>query len=96
MSYMFYNAYSLTDISALSHWDTGKVTNMSYMFQNAYSLTDASAIDDWDIGAVTATAGSSSSSRNKFYHMFNGVSAHPNFTMRAGTWDANGTFIPSS
>ena len=72
------------------------ITNMSNMFYQAYSLTNVSAIDDWDVRTVTATAGSSSSSSNKFYNMFNGAPTHPNFTKRAGTWNSNGTFIPSS
>ena len=95
MSYMFYAAYSLTDISALASWNTSNVTNMSNMFCAAYSLTNTSALDDWDVNKVTATAGTSSSS-NKFYRMFYNTPSHPNFTMRAGTWDSNGTFIPSA
>ena len=96
MSGMFQNNYSITDISALSNWDTSSVANMSYMFNSAYSLINVSVIDGWDVRTVTATAGDSSSSNNKFYYMFKGVPAHPNFTMRAGTWNSDGTFIPSS
>ena len=34
---MFSDCDSLTDINALSGWDTGNVTNMRYMFGNCVS-----------------------------------------------------------
>ena len=96
MSYMFDQAFALTDIDGASNWNTSRVTNMSYMFSKTYALTDASAINNWDIRAVQATSGSSSSSSNYFYYMFNSSypNSHPNFTMRSGTWNSDGTFIP--
>ena len=84
MSNMF-NGCDFTDLSGLETWNTGRVTNMSSMFSYCYKLTDASAINDWDILKVT-----------NFESMFIGCSSHPTFTKRAGTWDSNGTFTPTS
>ena len=49
---MFQNCTSLTDLSALSNWDTGSVKDMSYMFYNCSSLTDLSPLSNWDTGNV--------------------------------------------
>ena len=81
---MFYLDYSLTDISALSSWDTGNVTLMYNMFNECTSLTDVSGINDWNINKVT-----------RFTYMFKSCPSHPEFTKRTGTWDADGTFTPS-
>ena len=53
MDAMFYRASSLTDISALSSWDTSSVTNMGHMFYGASSLTDISALSSWDTSSAT-------------------------------------------
>ena len=97
MQAMFEHADKITDLSALANWDVSSVSTMKQMFNDTTSLIDVSAIKDWDVNAVTATAGSSSSSTNNFYHMFNssGVIPEP-FTLRSGIWDSSGTFIPSS
>jgi surface protein len=95
MSFMFNGASSLIDLNAISDWDTGSVTNMSDMFRYASSLTDVSALSNWDIRAVIATEGSASNDTNNFYQMFNNVSSHPIFTKRLGTWNSDGTFVPS-
>jgi hypothetical protein len=58
---------------------------MSNMFYQAYALTNASGADNWDISKVTS-----------FGSMFNSAPSHPNFTKRLGTWNASGTFTPSS
>ena len=50
---MFQLARTLTDLSALSSWDTSSVTNMSYMFYTARALTDLSALSSWDTSSVT-------------------------------------------
>ena len=76
---------AVDSLNGLGSWDTSSVTTMDRMFSNQRSLTDASAIDNWSINGVT-----------NFNRMFNGVSTHPTFANRAGTWDANGTFTPSS
>ena len=50
---MFESCTSLTDLSALSGWDTGNVTDMGTMFQSCTSLTDLNALSGWDTGNVT-------------------------------------------
>lgn len=85
MSGMFSGCMNLTDISGLSSWNTGHVTSIGFMFYGCTSITNASAINDWDILKVTDFTG-----------MFNECHTHPTFTKRAGTWDSNGTFTPST
>lgn len=75
----------LVDITGLSKWDTGKVKDMSMMFYACENLRDASDINDWNISNVT-----------DFTEMFNYCPSHPEFTKRPGTWDSDGTFIPSN
>ncbi|MBR3236765.1 BspA family leucine-rich repeat surface protein [Candidatus Saccharibacteria bacterium] len=49
-----FNAYAaLTDISALSNWNTSNVTDMDYMFASNYSLTNIDALANWDTSNVT-------------------------------------------
>jgi hypothetical protein len=78
-------------------WNTGAVTNMSYMFSSASSLSDLSAIANWDVSKVKATAGSTSSSTNKFYQMFYNVPGRTNFvfTNRPGSVNSSGTYVPN-
>lgn len=73
-----------TSLAGLEDWNVSSATNMNGMFADSVSLADASAIDDWNIGDVT-----------DFTEMFSRAPVHPNFTMRSGTWNNNGTFIPS-
>lgn len=99
MRAMFQNLNKITTLDALANWDVSHVTNMIGAFNVGSTglLNDASAIKDWDVRAVTATAGSSSESSNNFYNMF--YSTPPKldgFTLRAGTWNSNGTYVPSS
>ena len=96
MGSLFNSTSALTNIDALSNWNTSNVTDMSAMFQYTPALADASAINDWDIKAVRATAGNSSQYINYFYQMFAFPypDSHPNFTKRSGTWNSEGTFIP--
>ena len=47
----------LSDISALSDWETGKVQIMSYMFNNADSLTSIEPLRNWDVSSVTEMVG---------------------------------------
>ena len=97
MSTMFQLADKITSLDALADWDVGNVVNMQNMFRYTYGLIDASGIKNWNVTKVTATAGASSSSKNNFYFMFNNSAATPEpFTLRAGTWNANGTYVPSA
>ena len=97
MNKMFSYCYDLKDISAISNWSVSNVVDMQYMFHRTESLINASAIKNWNVNSVTATAGSSSSSTNNFYYMFNGSAATPEpFTLRAGTWNSSGTYVPSA
>lgn len=75
----------ITSLHGLESWNVSSATNMQSMFDGLTSLTDASALNNWNIANVT-----------NFTNMFNRVSTHPTFTNRAGTWDSNGTFTPSS
>ncbi len=43
----------LTNIDALTNWNTSNVTNMSYMFANCVRLTNIKALTTWDISNVT-------------------------------------------
>ena len=85
ISYMFSGCKSLTNLISLSGWDTAKVTDMSYTFAYCNNLIDSSAVNDWDILKVAS-----------FSRMFRNCPSHPTFTKRAGTWDSNGTFTPTS
>lgn len=76
---------AVINLDSLSKWETKRVTNMHSMFSWCTALTDSSAINDWDIAKVT-----------DFGSMFYGCPSHPTFTKRAGTWDSNGTFTPTS
>ena len=96
MSGMFEDDNYLEDISGIANWNTGNVTNMQSMFAWDWFITNPSAINNWDINSVVATAGASSIDNNNFFMMFAYTQSHPNFTRRAGTWDSNGTFIPSN
>ena len=84
MSNMFCGC-DASDLSALSNWDVGRVTDMSYMFSSCYKLIDASGINDWNIINV-----------NDFTSMFSGCSVHPEFTKVTGTWNDNGTFTSTT
>ena len=84
MGTMFTGCSGITTLTSLSSWNVSNVTNMGAMFMACTSLSDASGINDWDISSVTM-----------FNKMFNGVSTHPEFTKRAGTWN-NGTFTPTA
>lgn len=49
---LFTYCTSLTDISPLANWDTGKVTSMSNMFSNCSNLTDISPLANWNTSNV--------------------------------------------
>ena len=53
MNGLFSNCSSLKDISALSNWDTGKVTTMAYMFHGCEKLQDIGPLSNWDTSKVT-------------------------------------------
>ncbi|MGN1270092.1 MAG: hypothetical protein ACI4UU_04410 [Clostridia bacterium] len=48
-------------------------------------MTDASEINNWNIANVT-----------NFESMFHSCPTHPEFTKVTGTWNDEGTFIPSN
>ena len=83
-----------TTLAGLENWDVSSATNMSSMFADSVSLTDASAINGWNIRNVVLGTGAESVDEG-FNHMFVGAPVHPTFTLRLGTWNSNGTFIPS-
>jgi len=100
MDAMFRHDASLVNISGLANWDTSKVTSMVSMFNGDTSLTSISPVKGWNVSSVTATAGSTSSSTNKFYLMFSGVPSSVTsgfyFTNRQGIINSSGTYVPSS
>ena len=52
---MFQNT-GITNLDALSGWDTKKLANASYMFYNATNLTDITGISDWDTKKLINTS----------------------------------------
>ena len=60
----------LNDISAVSNWNTGSVTDMSGLLWRAYSITDAIAINNWDIRSAVATAGDATTPIKNFICCF--------------------------
>ena len=50
--FMFYNARSLSNISALSSWDTSGAETMARMFYNTSSLSNISALSSWNTSNV--------------------------------------------
>lgn len=53
ISYMCYQCYYLSDISALSTWTTSSVINMEHAFSECRFIDDLSALSTWDTGNVT-------------------------------------------
>ena len=74
----------ITTLDGLENWDVSSVTTMERMFYGDTNITDSSAINDWNITNVT-----------NFANMFYNVTNKPEFTKVQGTWQANGTFIPT-
>ncbi len=89
------SASTTTSLAGLENWDVSSATNVSSMFADSVSLTDASAINGWDIRGVVLGTGDESATEG-FNEMFLHTPVHPTFTLRPGTWNSNGTFIPSS
>ncbi len=52
--WMFDNVSTLTDISALEHWNTSKVINMAQTF-NATQISDLTPLSNWDVSTVQNT-----------------------------------------
>ena len=89
------NKSTTTTLAGLENWNVSSATSMSSMFADSVSLTDASAINGWDIrNVIPDTSGGTSDIG--FNKMFAGSPVHPTFTLRTGTWNSNGTFIPST
>ena len=57
MSLMFSGCSSLTDLAALSRWNTNKVEDITAMFKNCYNLSDLSPLSNWNVGTVTKMGG---------------------------------------
>ncbi|MBR3353568.1 BspA family leucine-rich repeat surface protein [Candidatus Saccharibacteria bacterium] len=89
------NKSTVTTLAGLEKWNVSSATNMSRMFADSVSLTDASAINGWDIRGVVLGTGAESTNEG-FNRMFNKSPVHPTFTLLPGTWNSNGTFIPST
>ena len=89
------NKSTTTTLAGLENWNVSSATNMSMMFADSVSLTDASAINGWDIRGVILGTGAESTDEG-FNRMFNKSPVHPTFTLLPGTWNSNGTFIPST
>ena len=85
-----------TTLAGLENWNVSSATNVSMMFAESVSLTDASAINGWDIRNVVIDTSGDESNNLGFNKMFQAAPVYPAFTLRAGTWNSNGTFIPSS
>jgi len=73
----------MTTLEGLENWDVSNAENMADMFYHLYKLEDASAINNWDIRKV-----------KNFDNMFGHSPVKPVFSLRPGTWDSNGTYIP--
>ena len=89
MAGMFYGCIGLSSLNDISGWNVSNVATMRMMFVGCTALSDASGINNWDITNVDI-------SNNGFLKMFNNTPSHPTFTKRTGTWDDEGTFIPSA
>ena len=88
MSEMFKESNNLRSINYLASWDVSKVENFSRMFFDCPNLYDVSGINGWNI-----------KSDANFYQMFGGTNgtspSKPSFTNVPGSFDGEGTFIPS-
>ena len=84
-TFVQHNPSIVTSLEGLEDWDVSKGIYFNGMFADSTSLVDASAIDNWNI-----------SPSSYYFHMFYNSSVHPNFTRVSGTWDAEGTFTPTT
>lgn len=66
---LFKDCSKLTDISALSNWDTSNLPSTAYMFSGCSSLTDLSPISNWDTSNI-----------NNMWHMFEGCTSLTNLS----------------
>ena len=62
---------SLTDISAVSNWNTSKVTTMQWLLENQVKLTDIEALRNWDVSNVEHMGGLFSGSKETGMHIKN-------------------------
>ena len=83
MSYMFYNN-KIQNLNSLSNWNVGNVLDYTRMFYECSTINDATGINNWNINGNAI-----------FYQMFYGVSNTPTFSNVTGSFDGEGTFIPS-
>ena len=95
MGGMFVNCSGLTNLNAISSWNVSSVTNYGFpsgdnssgqigTFSGCTNLTDASGINGWNIKSTA-----------NFTNMFYNTPVHPTFTRVSGTWNSEGTFVPS-
>ena len=68
MSYLFERSPNLSDISAISGWDTSKVQNMEYMFYIDSAISSLEPLFGWDTTSLT-----------NVNRMFNNVSPNPRY-----------------
>ena len=109
---MFLNNTSLNSLELLKSWDVSKVSSLKRTFAYCTGLESLTGLEDWDVSnveifnstfwgdgnlvdlsAITDWNVSRTANYNK---MFFGVSTHPSFSKLEGSWDQNGTFIPSN
>ena len=89
MDSIFKYCKSLTTLTGLENWNVSNVTNFQQAF-NQTGLTDAMAIKDWNV--IKAT---------NFDKMLGNTSSTlpadkmPSFTVKPGTWNSQGTYIPN-
>jgi hypothetical protein len=97
---MFQGLSNLTNVSVLSHFNATPAETLRYEFKGT-KINDFSVIDNWNIITVKTSLISGNelnADNNGFYQMCNGVinNNHPNFTVKNGTWNSDGTFTVSN
>lgn len=81
------NIWSITSLAGLENWNVSSATSMFAMFYGLSNLTDATAIADWNV--------TSSINFTKMFQNCNKVTLLI-FINLPGTWDSNGTYIPTT
>ena len=78
---------SITSLSGLEDWDVSSATTMLAMFYGLSNMTDASAIAGWNV--------TNSMNFTKMFKNCNRATL-PTFTNLPGSWDSNGSYIPTT
>ena len=86
----FKGCSSVPSLEPIKDWDVSKVTDFSQAFNWCEGLTDATRayIDGWDVRAVTTF--------NKMFGNPAATPTEPDFLLRSGTWDSDGTYTPDN